>query len=818
MEAMALTKGWQISNNSGVVCTGAALPVTVLSAMADAGLISEPYFGTNEDAAREMLYQDYVFGCDFRLTPELAAASGLILELDGICTLCEVRLNGQPLASLCNMHFTHKLDITGKTVEGLNRLELCFSSSACYAQAQAAAGEITHVPDNSLPGASYVRQAHFLFGWDWAPQLPDMGVVGSVCIGPAKRDAIVKLHNRQSFLPDFSQVMLELDIELELASEGSTLYAQLNSPEGIPVWQDCRPSTLREVLGCCVPGPRLWWPNGMGAQPLYTLRVWLEKQGTVLCEKSQRIGLRQLEVKTGKDQWGQEFAVEVNGRRVFCKGANWVPPDSILPRITTHRVRRLVEDCAAANFNCLRVWGGGVYPSDDFFDACDETGIMVWQDFMFACHVYPAQNSFLESVRKEIQHQVRRIEGHACLLLWCGNNEIEWMWQKEGGMNQSRDVEMHKAAYQELFEKLIPAVLAEEGATAFYWPSSPSSGGGFAEPNSPDKGNLHYWDVWHKVRPFTDYRTSYPRFCSEFGFQSFPSLETARGFAGEKECNMFSYTMERRQKNGAANQKILGYLSENYLYPSGFGNLVYISQIMQMEAIKCGVEHWRRHTGRCMGALYWQLNDSWPAISWSSIEYSGRWKALHYAARRFFAPVLLSVYEENGCLHGVLVNEGPVAFQGSARVCIKHKGFAMLEETEVPIEAAFCSSVAFTLPLQLMGPDAEQRREYFVEYSLHANGQMLSSDTLLLCPPKYFRWENPGLNCRVVEQDGGWAVAVQAAGYAKSVEISADGFGLLLEDNYFDISSAQERVVKIKRAGSVPPLQSICLRCVNTSY
>ncbi len=386
------------------------------------------------------------------------------------------------------------------------------------------------------------------------------------------------------------------------------------------------------VLTSSIHNPKLWWPNGYGDQPLYKVQVeLLDEDGTVLETITKRIGLRTLTISQEKDLWGKEFAFCVNGVKIFAMGGNYIPEDCIYSRITPEVQKYLLESCKRANFNCVRVWGGGYYPSDHFYDLCDEMGLIVWQDLMFACNVYDLTEEFEDNITKEITENVKRLRHHASLGLWCGNNEMESAWDHWPEVQS--ESKYLRADYIKMFEYVIPKAVRAADSETFFWQSSPSSGGCFDDPDDENRGDCHYWDVWHGQKPFTDYQKHYFRFCSEFGFQSFPCLKTVESFTEEKDRNIFSRVMENHQKNPAANGKILYYLSENFRYPENFRKLLYVSQILQGMAMKYGVDHWRRHRGRCMGTLYWQINDNWPVASWASIDYFGRWKALHYMAK-----------------------------------------------------------------------------------------------------------------------------------------------------------------------------------------
>ena len=414
------------------------------------------------------------------------------------------------------------------------------------------------------------------------------------------------------------------------------------------------PSVYRKIrVKFQLENPRLWWPADWGSQPLYQLRVKLlkneenhkknisesEGRGKELDSWQQRLGLRKIEVVREPDEWGESFYFKINGRDIFIRGADYIPEDNLLSRTTPEDSAELIQDCLEANFNMIRVWGGGIYPPDYFYDICDEEGLLVWQDLMFACSGYHLSDSFAASITAEIRDNVRRLRHHPSLAIWCGNNEIEW-GMKEWGIEE--EFPEHKIDYVRQFETLIPALVNELDPETFFWPSSPSSGGSYHEPNSQDRGNVHYWGVWHGLKPFSQYQNIFPRFITEFGLQSFPELKTVESFTEPEDRNIFSRIMEHHQRNPGGNSRIIHYLGEYFKFPKDFASLLYLSQLIQAEGLKTGIEHFRRLRGRCMGTLYWQLNDCWPGASWSSRDYFGRWKALHYLARRFYSPILLS--------------------------------------------------------------------------------------------------------------------------------------------------------------------------------
>lgn len=545
--------------------------------------------------------------------------------------------------------------------------------------------------------------------------------------------------------------------------------------------------------------PQLWWPRGYGGQPLYKVEAELLIGGEPAGRWERRIGLRTMEMSRDRDEWGEEFCHKVNGVKIFAMGADYIPEDNILSRVSTERTRRLLEDAALAGMNAVRVWGGGHYPSDAFYDICDELGLAVWQDFMFACAMYELSDAFLDNIERELADNVRRLRHHASLALFCGNNEMEWQVNDKVW----RYTPKQHSDYVRMYEHVFPRMVKRLAPQAFYWPASPSSGGGFDAPNDPNRGDVHFWEVWHGNKPFSYYRSFFFRYASEFGFQSFPSIKTIRSFTEPEDRNIFSYVMEKHQRNHSANGKIMNYMGDTFLYPTSFETLIYASQLLQAEAIRYGVEHWRRNRGRCMGAVYWQLNDCWPVASWSSIDYFGRWKALHYFAKRFFAKVLLSCceqgvmtqntnpnaepYEPEKSAELSVANETTAEFAGTVRWALRRGDASVVRQGEVAARVPALSS------RQLAKLDFSDAPLYdsYLSYELHGSGgEWISGGSALFCLPKHFKFRDPRLS---VSAEGGY-VTVRAGAYARSVEIDSDTADFLLEDNYFDMNGGERRI------------------------
>ena len=658
--------GWKMKTASGKIYD-ATVPASVMSVLLDAGEMQDPYYRENEKEILPLFEKDYEFFRNFSINGTHVQADLIELVFYGLDTLADIYLNNKLLASVSDMHRTYRYPVKDLVRMGSNELRIVLHSPLTYLRSYkpAEGKESGFTACGAISGNQYLRKAHSMFGWDWGPQLPDAGIFRDVelcCYSKARLEDVVisQEHRRDGVMLTIDPVLRMFDnipVEIEVTVTGQKPVSVLTRmPEG----NGALTSYGENRVQVLIENPELWWPNGLGGHTLYTVQLRIKKADYLYDEKTLRIGLRTLTVSREKDTYGEEFAFCVNGVKIFAMGADYIPEDCIYPRITKERIKQLVEAAARANYNCLRVWGGGYYPSDEFYDLCDENGIIVWQDLMYACNVYELTPDLEENIVAETKDNVSRLRHHACLGLWCGNNELESGWDHWPDFQKEKPA--LKADYIKMFEYLLPKAVKETDARTFYWPSSPSSGGCFDEPDDENRGDAHYWDVWHGQKPFTEYKNHYFRFCSEFGFQSFPSKKTIKSFTEPEDQNIFSPVMESHQKNGWANGKILYYLSETFRYPKDFESLLYVSQILQGIAIKYGVEHFRQNRGRCMGALYWQMNDNWPVVSWSSIDYYGRWKALHYMARRFYAPVAGSIakrgkkllpYVDNGSLADV---------------------------------------------------------------------------------------------------------------------------------------------------------------------
>lgn len=797
MRARELNQNWTMRCVEDSQWQEARVPGTVYTDLLRNGNMEDPYWKDNEDAICSLMEKDYEYQCTFQ-GEETEDLSNAFLRFEGLDTVADIYLNNVHVGNAESMHRTWEYPVKEVLSPGENTLKVVFHSPLKFiAQAYKKYGNIGN--DDTYEGFMHLRKAHYMFGWDWGAHLPDAGIFRPVFLCSVSHGRIDSVYIRQCHEENKCTLKFEGDCIRETPGEYQWRVL-VTAPDG----QKYETALSAEGEGqLVIEDPELWWPNGLGDQPLYQVEAQLLYEGNVEDTWKKRIGLRTMTMQRKKDQYGESFAHEVNGKAFFAMGADYIPEEHLLGRRSEEKTRKLLEDCKLANFNVIRVWGGGFYPDDWFFDICDELGLVVWQDFMFACSVYELTPEFEANIRKEFADNIKRLRHHASLGLWCGNNEMEMFVDERCWVTKASEVR----DYLFMYERIIPEVLGEYDPETFYWPASPSSGGSFDNPNDPDRGDVHYWKVWHGNRPFSEYRKHFFRYASEFGFQALPSKKTIETFTDDPDdWNLFSYIMEKHQRNYGANGKIMNYMQQTYRYPGDFDTVIYASQLLQADAIRYGVEHFRRNRGRCMGAVYWQLNDCWPVISWSSIDYTGRWKALHYYAKRFFAPVMISCQEESWLTQEANMNRQHFQFEKSIHLnvtnetlgdkeilvkwYVRNAAAEILREEQAMIQVPAQESV--WLPKEEL-PEIDVFTQY-VSFEAWENGKCISEGTVIFSYPKYFRYENPELSCKVE----GNQITVSSPVYAKSVEILNEQEDLVLSDNYFDLNG-DSRTVEILR-------------------
>ncbi|MFN8497125.1 MAG: glycoside hydrolase family 2 protein [Anaerolineae bacterium] len=752
--------------------------------------IPDPFFGDNEKRVAWVAEADWEYRTDFTVAPDILDAERVFLVCDGLDTLATITLNGQELGRADNMFRQYRWDVTARLQPGDNELRVMFASPVRYVSERQAARPLPGV-SQAIPGGPHLRKAPCQFGWDWGPQLPPIGIWKDIRLEGYTTARLDDVHLRQDHTGNAVNVEVRATVEYWTETPLSVLV-RINAPHGgsfegqAPVGDDGDAHVVIPVSD-----PQFWWPNGYGDQPLYQVAVsLLSDDETPLDSRPYQIGLRTLELRQAEDEYGRSFVFVVNDVPIFAKGSNWIPADSFPTRLTDDHMAWLIQSAAETHQNMLRVWGGGFYEEERFYDLCDRYGILVWQDFIFSCSIYPLDNlDFVENVHAEAVENIRRLRHRASLALWCGNNEMEQGWA-DWGWNQAQFQSL-KRAYDKFFHRSLPQWCAIEDPDRAYWPSSPSSDTPFEDPNGQRQGDAHYWDVWHGRKPFTAYRQQYPRFMSEFGFQALPPLPTIRTYADEADWNMTSYIMEQHQKNASGNALMMAQMGDTFRMPDTFPSLVYLSLALQAEGIRYGVEHWRRHPQRVAGTLYWQLNDCWPVASWSSVDYFGRWKALHYAARRFYAPILMSVEDTPPRQALYVTNDTTQAWRGQIRWTLEMLDGETLAFGEEPVEAA---PLAATHVRTLDFADAvseDNAREVVFVAELWQGEERRALQVATFAPTKHVTLADPGLMVDLRVHGGQLTVNLATTSLARLVELTLDGADTVFSDNYFDLPAGR---------------------------
>jgi beta-mannosidase len=774
-------------------------------------IIPDPFFRDNESKLQWIEGADWEYRKTLPISAELLRHNHVELVFDGLDAYCEVSLNGQPALTADNMFRIWRVDAKPLLHPGDNLLRVVFPSPIQAAE-KAAAGDRWHTPIG-IAEKTYVRKAAYEYGWDWGPRFVTSGIWRPARLEIWDDARIADLHIRQR---DVSAAVAHLSAEVEVlastevAAEVTVQYERAGSRD-----QMARRVTLHAGLNHVdlpieIGHPDLWWPAGTGAQPLYAFSAQLKVGAEVVDERKVRAGLRSVALRREPDAWGRSFEFVINGVPVFAKGADVIPFDSFPNRVTGREYRRILESARDAHMNMIRHWGGGYYETDEFYDLCDELGIMVWQDFMFGNDWQPGVYRFKLNVAQEIEDQMKRLRDHACIVLWCGNNETEgafdWIIHARQ-IEHTAQVQMWKD-YLTLFVGVIGQKARELAPETPFWSSSPTAD--FEEQSDTYRtGDFHDWSVWHGRVPFADYEKHVYRFVSEYGFQSFPEMRTIEAFtAPEDRTGILTPVMLAHQKNQQGNAIIHDYTLRDYPEPKDFASFLYVSQVLQAEGIKVGAEHLRRNRPRTMGSLFWQLNDCWPVASWSSIDYFGRWKALQYYARRFYAPVLVSPHMEDGILAVYVVSDRlePVAASLRTRV-ISLDGRTLDDATLAVNIPAQSSQVYLRTALSRLQAKGIDFSHVFVAADLTADGRTLSSNLVYLVPTHEIHLPAAVIESVIVPGADGGRLRLSAKVLARSVHVTFGKLDARPSDDYFDLIPGQPVEIKVEGAASAEELR-----------
>lgn len=775
MERLNLAGVWTLrEETSGRECAG-HLPGCNYLDLLHNEIIEDPFWGQNEKKYTKLAEEDYRYIRQFSLTRDFLAQPAIDLVVSGLDTLAVVFLNGKQLAQTDNCHRTYRLPIHGCARMGENTLEILFKSPLPYLRERQKADPM--FSSSEVKGVPHLRKVQCHFGWDWGPTLPPVGIFGTIHL-EAYDARIAELQVLQQHQEN--RVELQLLTELCRAAPGMQLRYRLTHPDG-RIEEDLRPCGV--PISIAIENPQLWWCNGLGEQPLYQIELaLLDAQLAVVDVVRKTVGLRTIRLNTEKDKWGGQFRFEINGIPIFAKGANWIPTDSFVTRTTKEDLRFYIESAKDANINMLRVWGGGHYESDAFYDLCDKNGILVWQDFAFACGAYPFYDTaFLETVKHEVADNVRRIRHHASLALWCGNNENELF-----AILFKRNKRLYETNLQFYFNTLREWVVALDLQTQ-YWPGSPSSGKRGIKPHHMNHGDNHLWQVWHGLMPIEAFRKMPARFCSEFGVESFPSMRAVRAFTKEENPDMLSPVMLTHQKSKGGNQKILFYLLAKYRNPSNFEDFAYLSQLVQANAIRFATDTWRRKRGRCNGSLYWQYNDCWPVASWAGIDYCKQYKALQYHARQFNKPVCLSNDYFRDRAEIYLANDLPSTVSGKLEWVLYDFHGNCISNGSVPIQVAGLQSKRITTLRYQEVLHGAKKEAAVLQARVYQGDVLLDQKNWLLVPDKYAKLQKPNIAVQLRVQDGIGDITLQSDVFARYVRVEVDAATAPFSDNFFDI-------------------------------
>lgn len=780
--------------------------------------IKAPFYGTNEQELQWIDKQDWEYETRFEVEGSLLAQSRLELVFDGLDTYAEVTLNGVSLLHTDNMFRTWRADVKELLHNGSNHLHIRFRSPVKedLPKLEQLGYGLPSANDQSEAGglgdskiSVFARKAPYHYGWDWGPRFVTSGIWRPVRLeawsGWRMRDVFIQ---QQQVTEQEAQLCAVVEIEAEQAGE-----AKLRLSEGDQTWEQTvqlakGENTVR--LEAVIAQPRLWWCRGLGEPALYTFLAELLAEGTVAAQRSVRTGLRQVRLVREKDTYGSTFYFELNGVPVFAKGANHIPNDSFITEVTEERYRHEIASAVESNMNMLRVWGGGVYEDNRFYELCDEYGVLVWQDFMFACSMYPGGEAFQSNVREEAVQNVKRLRNHPSIVLWCGNNEIDiawsqyndergWGWRREYSPEQQAKI---WADYETIFHQILPETVEQHAPGMDYWPSSPmvELTGDIRQhaTNSTTGGDIHYWGVWHSVEPFSNYNIHIGRFMSEYGFQSFPEYKSVRAYAEESDLELESPVMLSHQKNGHGNRLIKEYMDIYMKEAKDFPSFLYMSQVLQAEAMKMAIEAHRRRKTYCMGTLYWQMNDCWPVASWASMDYYGRWKATQYVVKRSFEDVLLSIDDTLGNMIDLhLVSDKLETVSGTLQVKLLDFAGAVLKEWSSP--AAMGGNMAGRV-LSLSKVDllsGLDPRQIVLIAELHTEAGIAASAFYYFVPSKELQLPRPTISATRSEQDGGVTLTLETDALAKQVWLSSEVEGVF-SDNFFDLLPGRPATISFK--------------------
>jgi len=808
-----LDSNWEFKSSKENVFITAKVPGTVHLDLINNDKIQDPFYRLNEHELQWIDKLDWDYRTNFNINNHDLNHDNIELEFLGLDTYADVFLNDSLIYTSENMFLGKKVEVKKYIKIGRNDLLIKFKSpinigiekhdSLGYSLPDNAndLSEIGKVPGNKKVGV-FSRKAPYSFGWDWGPRLVTSGIWRPIQLNFWSNFNIDDIYFNQDISDD--NAFIDAEVEINSVGNHDNLVAEI-FVDNESILKDLvylKHGKNKFSIPFVMKNIKKWWPNGMGEQKLYDVRLEIKSEDYI-SKISKSIGLRTIELVTENDSIGTNFFFKINGIPTFMKGVNYIPQDVFLPRVEKEDYQRILSSAVDANMNMIRVWGGGIYEEDIFYKLCDQYGLLVWQDFMFACAMYPGDNDFLNSVEEEAIYNVKRIRSHPSLALWCGNNEVlsaweNWGWKKDAVKSQSQSVaDTIFKSYENIFHKILPDVINKYDSNTRYWSSSPSSSLGVKE--SLTDGDAHYWGVWWGKEPFSTYETKIPRFMSEFGFQSFPEFSSVKKYTNESDYNIYSEVMKSHQRSSIGNSTIEEYMKRDYKIPDSFEYFLYVSQLLQAEGIGLGMEAQRRNREICMGSLYWQLNDCWPVASWSSIDYYGKWKALHYQTKKSFSESIISFQRLQDDLKIYFVtdnlNNQKLKFRLELRD-FKGKLFKSWEKdfNSNPNNSSLIHNVDL---ISLKNDD-----DFFYDKYMHATvsiGEINITEKVgFLTSFKNLNLDSPIFEFKVNAVDSFFEINFESKNLIKNLFVKSSS-DYNFSDNYFDLLPNETKTIKIKR-------------------
>ncbi len=812
-QVISLDQGWEFRQRDaqpGAVASDwlpAKVPGDVHLDLLRHRLIPDPFFRDNEAKLQWISQAAWEYRTTVVATPELLQHRNIELVFEGLDAFCEVYLNDQLVLTANNMFRLWRVDAKPWLKAGANQLLVVFPSPGSAAEKVAAADPWR--ARTGVEAKTYVRKAAYEYGWDWGPTFVTSGIWRPLRLEAWNEARISDLHIRQR---DVAAAVAHLAAEVEIAASANTdaevtlRYLDAGRPAQLQRKVSLHAGVNHVDFPIEINEPKLWFPSGYGDQPLYAFEAVVAIGTQPVDTRKIRTGLRNAALRRDIDAWGRSFEFVINGVPVFAKGADVIPFDSFPNRVTTADYRRILESARTANMNMIRHWGGGYYETDEFYGLCDELGLMVWQDFMFGNEMQPGTYPFKLNVAQEAEDQIKRLRDHPSIVLWSGNNETEGAmdWNQKSHPREAPVFLQMWKDYITISSGILGQAVSRFSPETPYWPSSPSAD---YEPTSPayESGDIHDWSIWHGKEPFASYEKHHFRFVSEYGFQSFPEMRTVESYtAADDRTGIFTPVMLAHQKSPIGNGLIHEYLLRDYPEPKDLASLLYVSQVLQAEGVKVGAEHLRCERPRCMGSIFWQLNDCWPVASWASIDYAGRWKALQYYARRFYAPMLVSPHIENDQLAVYVVSDRTQPTAGQLRVRLMTFSGTVLHDKTAPVQIpALSSQVSVQTGLAQLVPAGTDTAKTFVVAELSVEGRVVAHNLVYLRPTKEVRIPVVHLSTEVFQEGDTCRVRVASDALARSVCLSFGELNVEPSDNYFDLLPGESVDIQLKGAASL---------------